>query len=126
MAYKVKGPHTFTLGYTGQNSVPDLIQPGQDLPADLNLKDLLNLARENNLTDSDNGQYDAVVDEKTGNEKLVKLGQDKDGNPTYTEVTGAGVVTGQPSEPEIKNDPQLNEGNQPPTNNDQQVDVVGA
>lgn len=101
MAFKVKGPHSFTVGYKQGYSVPDLVLPGEDLPEGTPESDLLNLARNNNLTDENGGQYNVAVDEETGNEVLVKVVLDKKGNPVEQRVDVLGVKSGQPSAEEV-------------------------
>lgn len=102
MSFRVKGPHTFTLGYKPGYSTPDQVLPGEVLPVDTPVSDLLNLARNNNLTDDNDGIYNVRVNETTGSEELVKVTKDKNGNPVETPVSDAGVVTGQPSEDQIR------------------------
>lgn len=101
MGFRVKGPHTFTVGYKPGYATPDQILPGEELPADTDPVDLLNLAKHNNLTDDNDGKYNTVVDEETGNEVLVKITKDKAGNPVEQRVNLSGVVSGQPSSEEV-------------------------
>lgn len=101
MSFRVKGPHSFTLGYKPGYSVPDQVLPGEELPEETPESDLLNLARNNNLTDDNDGIYNVTVDEETGNETLVKIVKDKSGNPVEQPVSLNGVVSGQPSNEEV-------------------------
>src|SRR5579884_734052 len=101
MSFKVKGPHSFTIGYKPGYSTPDQVLPGENLPEDTPESDLLNLARNNNLTDENGGQYNVSVDEETGNEVLVRIVLDKKGNPVEQPVNVLGAVSGQPSATEV-------------------------
>lgn len=101
MSFRVKGPHTFTIGYKPGYSTPDVVSAGEVLPADTPEKDLLNLARNNNLTDDNDGIYNVTVDEETGNEQLVKVTKDKQGNPVEQPVSVNGAVSGQPTADEV-------------------------
>lgn len=111
MGFKVKGPHTFTLGYEPGFSKPTQVLPGEDLPENTPESDLLTLARENNLTDENGGQYSTSVDEESGNEVLVKVVLDKKGNPVEQPVNVLGVKSGQPSADEVaKTAEQVDQG----------------
>ena len=122
MSFRVKGPHTFTLGYKPGYSKPEQVLPGEVLPADTPESDLLNLARNNNLTDDNDGIYNVTVDEETGNETLVKIVKDKHGNPVEQPVSLNGAVSGQPSNEQVAQ--TAAEADQ--ASNSGEVNVVGA
>src|SRR5579884_1998627 len=128
MSFKVKGPHSFTIGYKPGYSTPDQVLPGENLPEDTPESDLLNLARNNNLTDENGGQYNVSVDAETGNEVLVKVVLDKKGNPVEQPVNVLGAQTGQPSDEEVAKTAEQAGGNASSQsgNSGQTINPVGA